>query len=133
MFFYKFNQYTGKYYKYDSDYYDIFHPMFDEELHNKDIKELYCDKLVCAYCGTQFESRNKLFYHLGYNGIDIRQKDSYGVDSYQADDEMGEFGYMVSSNDNKIKKKKILMKRRKRRMKKYFVNDINNKIKNMRI
>lgn len=129
MFFYKFNQYNGKYYKYDSDYYDILHPMFDEELHSREIKESNCDKLVCLYCGTRFESRNKLFYHLGYNGIDIRSKDSFDLEAYQADDEMGDFGYIMAKKDNKIKRKKIMMKRRK--AKKYFVNDIYNKIKNM--
>lgn len=30
------------------------------------------DPLICAYCSETFESRNKLFLHLGYCDVDIR-------------------------------------------------------------
>ena len=117
MYFYKFNQYTGKYYTYDSDYFDIFNQMFDEELHKEpscNMENMY-DKLVCTYCGTRFESRNKLFYHLGYNGIDIRKVDEVSQEQYNADDEMGEFGYTMKRKKNRCKHKILIKKKNKSR------------------
>jgi hypothetical protein len=75
MFFYKVNPWNNKLYKYDSDEYDLFSPMFDHNLHiNEKIPQII-NPYVCGYCGTSFDSRNRLFYHLGYNGIDIKDQD----------------------------------------------------------
>ena len=35
MFLYKFNWFTNKYYKYDTDDIDLFSPMFDDKLQSK--------------------------------------------------------------------------------------------------
>ena len=76
MFLIRLNDFTGKYYKYDTDDYDMFTPMFDDGLHVDTGEEIVCSykSKVCAYCQTEFPSRNKLFYHLGYHNIDIRTK-----------------------------------------------------------
>lgn len=82
----RYNKYTGKYYHYDLDDYDYFTPMFDEGLHVDGLQDDSFDmeaKLhaevhhmrTCLYCNTEFSSRNKLFKHLGYHGIDIRRED----------------------------------------------------------
>lgn len=69
-----YNKFTKKYYEYDTEDVDESGPMFNKELHNNDITVQwnYPHKTTCAYCNTCFESRNKLFNHLGYMGIDIR-------------------------------------------------------------
>lgn len=68
---YRYNQYTGKHYKYNIDLVDTGHPMFDDSLHNNDITPDVVDSYTCAYCNTCFESRSKLFYHLGFMNINI--------------------------------------------------------------
>lgn len=93
MFLYKYNQYTGKYYKYDMDDYDIMTPMFDETLHIPDDQGMTWDtksQTTCMFCGTTFDSRNKLFYHLGFMNIDIRKSGFDGTNEY--DDDKGDFG-----------------------------------------
>lgn len=77
MFWYNENKYNGVTYKYDLDEYDMMNdPMFDASIHDNTIEimpsEREEDRYTCAYCKTQFESRNKLFYHLGFMNIDIR-------------------------------------------------------------
>lgn len=90
MFVYKFNNFTQKYYKYDTDDIDLFTDMFDENLHNNDITPMVCNPNQCMYCCTVFSSRNKLFHHLGFMNIDIRRKyEQYGNDY---DSNMGDFG-----------------------------------------
>ena len=81
MFLIKYNNFTGKYYKYDTDDHDIFAPMFDEGLHKNDIIA-HCEPgtKVCAYCHTEFSSRNQLFKHLGYHGLDIRDFTRFDTD-----------------------------------------------------
>lgn len=71
-----YNTFTQKYYEYDTDEVDESSPMFNKDLHNNDIvvQWNYPHKTTCAYCNTMFQSRNKLFNHLGYMGIDIRIK-----------------------------------------------------------
>lgn len=81
MFVYNINKYNGITYKYDLDDYDIMNdPAFDETLHDNSIDVNSFSSLGhmynCAYCKQAFESRNKLFYHLGYMNIDIRPKGS---------------------------------------------------------
>jgi hypothetical protein len=86
----KFNKFTGKYYHYDLDDFDFFTPMFDESLHDDSFNaesihaELldYEHKKVCSYCQTEFSSRNDLFKHLGYHGVDIRKPDSDDVNMF---------------------------------------------------
>ena len=74
MFLIKTNIWNGKTYQYDEDKYDIFTDMFDEKLHNNDITPLIINPYVCGYCQTIFSSRTKLFYHLGYMGININNE-----------------------------------------------------------
>ena len=58
------------------DDHDYFAPMFDEHLHNRDIIPHFDPhNKICAYCNTEFQSRNQLFKHLGYHGLDIRKSD----------------------------------------------------------
>jgi len=98
MFLYKYNQFTGQYYQYDMDFYDMFSPMFDEYLHpNDDTVEISYRTnpkyaLTCAYCDTKFESRTQLFKHLGYMGINIHPKRKM---KNKYDTEKGDCGYFV--------------------------------------
>jgi hypothetical protein len=71
---YKFNKYTGKYYKYSISEYNTYADMFNEFLHNNDIEPGFIDNHTCGYCKTSFNSRNQLFYHLGFMNIDISKK-----------------------------------------------------------
>lgn len=79
MYIHKYNQYTQKHYRYALEDVDLTSPMFDERIHDNNIEVIAptsCN--VCMYCDCVFESRNKLFYHLGYMNIDIgRDKDYY--------------------------------------------------------
>lgn len=117
MFIYKFNNFTGKYYKYDLDDFDFFSPMFNESVHNNDIKPLY-DKTStkCGYCEHIFDSRNQLFYHLGYHNINIRFDKM--DDKMEEDIELGDFGCMP--NLQKKKEKKIGMSKLRNIYKKKF-------------
>ena len=83
MFLIKYNEFTRKYYKYDTDDHDILTPMFDELLHKQDITidpDMMTDTKICYYCHTEFPSRNQLFKHLGYHGIDIRDFTRFDTD-----------------------------------------------------
>lgn len=71
---YKFNKYTGKYYKYSISEYNMYSDMFNEFLHNNDVDPDIVDHHTCGYCKTSFNSRNQLFYHLGFMNIDIGKK-----------------------------------------------------------
>lgn len=88
MFVYRYNEYTKKYYKYDSDDVDLFDPMFDEDLHDNNLTSKHNTK--CLYCNTEFHSRNQLYHHLGYMNIDIRKDQEAEKDEY--DIELGDFG-----------------------------------------
>jgi len=115
MFVYKFNQFSNKFYKYDTDYVDIFSPMFDEDLHQNDLTPCNFHRTICQYCNTDFESRNKLFYHLKFMNIDTEKK------------------YIVYNNDEVLisyKKSKFLNLKinKKIEKKKYNINRINNLI-----
>ena len=122
MYIYKFNQFTGKHYKYDMDEYDIFSPMFDEGLHaNQEVVAgAVRDSMTCLYCHTEFPSRNQLFYHLGYHNVDIRKAGD--TEEYNCDDEMGDFGMCcaVTGDGGRRRKKRgstrlVKMKRRSKR------------------
>ena len=66
------NNYNGKIYNYYSHQLDN-SPKWDQKIHkNTDIKFQDYEKLQCGYCGVFFQSRNKLFTHLGFMDIDIR-------------------------------------------------------------
>lgn len=55
------------------DEHDTFNTdMFDELIHDTNQVPEIESPYICAYCNTGFVSRNKLFYHLGFMGIDIR-------------------------------------------------------------
>jgi hypothetical protein len=74
MYVYKYNKYTKKYYKYQLDEYDAHEPKFNENIHVNHVDPYDLPRQQCAYCGYVFDSRNKLFNHLGFLGIDIRKK-----------------------------------------------------------
>ena len=82
-----YNTFTKKYYEYDTDEVDESSLMFNKDLHNNDIviQWNYPHKNKCAYCNTTFQSRNKLFNHLGYMGIDIR---THGMDTEMDTDDI---------------------------------------------
>jgi len=101
MFLFKFNPFTEEYYKYDTDDVDVLDQMFDEKLHDNNITPVIYTKTTCAYCHTCFSSRNLLFKHLGYMGIDIRKPGH--VPKNQYDDRLGDEYYPV---DWKRKKRK---------------------------
>lgn len=85
MYLIKYNPFSKKYYKYDTDEYDIFSPMFDAALHNNEMTPMCLSKTTCMYCNTEFASRNKLFYHLGFMGIDVfagKPKDYYKLQEW---------------------------------------------------
>ena len=79
MFVYKFNDYTKTYYRYDHDEHDMDTVEFDVTLHDNNLEVVPTCKTRCVYCGTEFTSRNKLFYHLGFMNIDIRTPTEKGV------------------------------------------------------
>lgn len=93
MFLFKFNPFTQQYYKYDTDDVDIMNAMFDEQLHDNNITPVMYKKNICAYCHTCFSSRNSLFKHLGYMGIDIRKPGQIIKNHY--DDKLGDEYYFL--------------------------------------
>jgi hypothetical protein len=141
MFIYKYNSYTKKYYKYDTDDVDLFSPMFDESIHDNDIvvTNIHPEN-VCVYCNTGFTSRNKLFHHLAYMNINTKNNDDMNDnmnDDYESD--KGDYGYEIM----KIKKKNIKrrkqqhywikkkqLKKQKRSIKKNNIDDITNMLNN---
>lgn len=73
MYMFRKNPFTQKHYRYDTDDFDIFTEMFNDEIHdNTEVPVMSC-RYTCGYCDVLFESRNQLFHHLGYMGIDIRK------------------------------------------------------------
>ena len=70
MIVYNFNSFNGRYYCYDMDAYDICTDMFDWSKHDTNLTPVM-KHTVCGYCGTEFISRSRLFYHLGFMNIDI--------------------------------------------------------------
>lgn len=79
MYVFRKNPFIQKHFRYDTDDVDIFTPMFDESLHdNETLPDQSC-KYTCGYCQTLFQSRNQLFHHLGFMGIDIRKCDCQGM------------------------------------------------------
>lgn len=73
MYLIRKNPFTGKHYRYDTDDHDIFTEMFNDDMHdNREIPDM-SSRYTCGYCQVMFESRNQLFHHLGYMGIDIRK------------------------------------------------------------
>jgi hypothetical protein len=93
MFVYKYNEYTKKYYKYDSDLVDLFDPMFDDDLHDNNLTPMTLLTKKCMYCNTEFSSRNQLFHHLGFMNIDIRNANFLLNYEDHHNSEMGEFGF----------------------------------------
>ena len=101
MFVYRYNEYTKKYYKYDSDNVDLFDPMFDENLHDNELTLSPQHKTMCMYCNTKFSSRNQLFHHLGYMNIDICTSNSNTVDEYNMD--LGDYGLEPKRKNKRYK------------------------------
>ena len=118
MFLYKFNWFTNKYYKYDTDDVDLFSPMFDDKLHDNNVTHLNLSKRICMYCNTCFTSRNKLFHHLSFMNINTnynRYNESTNMDEDKNDgfqSDMGEYGYEMKEIKSLNKIRRIHKKRR---------------------
>lgn len=72
----QFNAHTQKWYHYVVSREALQQPMFQRQIHEQDLSaspSMLFHRTQCMYCGTLFESRNKLFYHLGFHGVDIRR------------------------------------------------------------
>lgn len=99
MFVYRFNDYTGSYYRYDMDDHDMFSPMFDESLHDNAVTPIYVPgSRVCGYCGTCFGSRNRLFYHLAFHNINVLYGGGDAVPPAmreREDPELGDYGVFI--------------------------------------
>ncbi len=123
MFIYRFNQYTGKYYTYDTDEYDIFSPMFDETIHPSNdefgVNPLNDESLrnKCAFCNTSFETRNQLFKHLGYMGIDIRHNKNEST-KYHPKEDKGDYGLTLTKSENKMFSKRAQRKQLRKQARK---------------
>lgn len=59
------NPFTLKHYRLSLDDFD------EPIIHDNDVIPQIIDPYVCGYCQKHFTSRNKLFNHLGFMGIDI--------------------------------------------------------------
>lgn len=110
MILQRFNPFTNKLYEYDVSPSEASHPMYNALLHsNEKAPEPSPFKNMCGYCYTIFESRNKLFYHLGFHGIDVRNIDADRVDCE----------YERRKNNHKkwwrYKQNKIMKKQQKKR------------------
>lgn len=100
------------------DDWDIFTPMFDETLHDNDVEvSYYKNRKCCAYCGTIFPSRNKLFYHLGFQNININKSISY---THCEDIELGDYGFTDKRLPNYKKHKKRYSYRLRSKMKRKY-------------
>lgn len=72
MYLIKTNPWNHKDYIYDIHLEKINSDMFNQNLHDNNALPQVIDPYVCGYCNTRFCSRNKLFYHLAFMGIDTR-------------------------------------------------------------
>jgi hypothetical protein len=94
------------------DDWDLFTPMFDENIHNNDIEiNFYKRSKVCSYCGTIFPSRNKMFYHLGFHNINtanITNNANIAKNNtepmYDEDIELGDYGFIEQTKHKKKKR-----------------------------
>lgn len=68
-----YNEFTKQWYEYEIPVELKDSPFYSKHVHSLPSPPIQplC-RTMCAYCGYSFESRNKLFHHLGYHGIDIR-------------------------------------------------------------
>lgn len=118
MMAYKYNEFTGKYYHYDMDDYDFFSPMFDETLHCNewDVPTEYKKSKTCWYCNTTFKTRNQLFYHLGYHGINVNPAKAHDDDMACEGEDVnyGDYGVIYAAKKKKSFRKWV----QKRNMKK---------------
>ena len=72
MYLLKKNPWNHKDYIYDIHLEKINSDMFNQNLHDNIALPQVIDPYVCGYCNTRFCSRNRLFYHLAFMGIDTR-------------------------------------------------------------
>lgn len=72
MYLIKKNPWNFKEYIYDINLEDIQFDRFNQNLHDNNTLPQVIDPYVCGYCNTRFCSRNRLFYHLAFMGIDTR-------------------------------------------------------------
>lgn len=72
MYLIKTNPWNHKDYIYDITQENINSDMFNANLHDNNAFPQVVDPYVCGYCNTRFCSRNRLFYHLAFMGIDTR-------------------------------------------------------------
>lgn len=124
MYVYKYNPFNKKYYKYCADEYDAHESKFDEKLHVNECDPMEMPRTQCAYCGCMFDSRNKLFNHLGFMGIDTRKDwhgdisrdgdiEDNGGDGDEYNSEMGDFGFGVGSEMPAYSKVRLTKRRRR--------------------
>lgn len=107
---YKYNPFTAKYYTYPLDIYNSTSNFFDETLHNNNLDPPFLPTLQCAYCGYIFPSRNRLFHHLNFMGINTTRSQTK-TDYY--DIEKGDMGI------EKVTRKSYYNKRNKNKNNKY--------------
>lgn len=123
MFFYKFNKHNGKYYVYDMDTHDIFAPMFDEELHEAEaskttentettetVKTAKTEEdNICRFCKTEFPTRVKMLYHLGYHGFKVKTPKNHI--KYEENPELGPEGIGLKKPNKKKRPSKAAIDR----------------------
>ena len=78
MYIHRYNQFSQRHYRYPLEDVDLTSPMFDENIHDNDFDfPKPHSSNICMYCLCHFESRNKLFHHLGFMNIDIGRDKRY--------------------------------------------------------
>lgn len=108
--------FVKKYFCVNSEYYDPNDNAFNESIHDNAIVPLIYHPMICGYCHTMYPSRNQLFNHLGFLGVDTRPVGAIVLydTAAEADDEMehdelGEYGIIRS----KYRLKRMLKRRSK--------------------
>lgn len=144
-FVYKYNNFKGRYYKYLADEFNASSPMFDESLHVNDVEPDIKYDNICSYCNCYFPSRNKLFHHLNFMGIDTRKSSMRNGDvSMENDsgynDEKGDFGMELEKRRRHRRRKRyskqwryIAMRRIKNDNKRKKIKAIEALLKNVHI
>lgn len=116
MIVYNFNSFNGRYYCYDADKYDVGCEMFDWNLHDNAKTPQIENQLLCGYCGVQFVSRNRLFYHLGFMNINTNKKNLTHSTEFEMDENAGDHGFVTSKRRARklLQFHKTIQKRRTR-------------------
>lgn len=119
MFVYRYNPFLKKYFRYDVGEYDAHEGKFDERLHINEHDPMELPRQQCSYCGYNFDSRNKLFHHLAFMGIDTRKnkgtvyKEGECDEADEYNSEMGDFGFEMTLNRLRDHNKRRSKRRRR--------------------